>query len=239
MEWLRRIVAVGWVAVVAATASPPSAWAGRAGAGVEAFRVARPGKAVAKKARGKPVLSVPAQDVPAYTAAVQADTVEILFKPDELYGHVFVRVGDRILDQTRDGVRDRDFSEVYSHAKSPTYGMVFRVGPARVSRLLAAYRALAATKPRYHEDGNGRRSCSYSCAGYLTSVLTVLEPELGMTLTAGAIPMARKILRTGTYEALSLYGAAAGEASLDEFSFLQLDYKKRAPADVPSPSGGR
>lgn len=219
-------LALGRTHAESAVASPRKPAAKRAlsfKARTDAFATGRVSPRIQRHSRTRPVLAVPPSKVGAYTTAMQADTIEVVFSPDaSQYGHLEVRIGDRMFDMPGwSGAQENDFASSMRWG-SNAYGFVFKVGKPRVRALLQAYRDLMATNPEFSIMGTGHLNC-YSCAGFVTSVLADAAPNLGVRATPGAVSAASSLLSAGAYDALALYGSAADQIGSDDFTFTKLD----------------
>lgn len=151
------------------------------------------------------------------------DTVEVLFMPSaSSYGHLLVRVGDRAYDLPGSfGARTLDVERLSSTGRD-MYGFVFESTRQGVAELQRDFEAFIATNPKFSMSGSGSGGC-YSCAGFVTHVLSTKAPELQVGLSASAVGSARRLLNTDMAAAVTLYGRAADAAGSDDFRFEKLE----------------
>jgi len=186
----------------------------------------RPGKVsgtLARKAGGKTIMAVArGRDGGAYARDLR-DTVEVLFQPRASgYGHILVRIGEQVYDMPNaSGARSQSFKSALRYVNSPMYGFVFDSTPQRVAELDKAFRTLVASRPRFSSFGSGPDG--FSCAAFVTHILSSQAPELQIDLGIGAVGLASGLLRGGAHQALTLYGSAASEAGSESFRFERLD----------------
>ncbi len=187
------------------------------------YRPGRVGGALSRKAGGRPVMAVAGERAARAYARDLRDTVEILFQPRASdYGHMLVRIGEQVYDMPSSfGPRAQRFHEALRYVHSPMYGFVFDSTPQRIAQLDRAFRALIASRPAFSSFGSGPDG--YSCAAFVTSILSSRAPELQIGPGIAATSVASDLLGGGGYQGLTLYGSAAGEAGSESFTFERLE----------------
>lgn len=213
------------VVALALLSAPAASAAGRLGVVSNAarYRAVKVSRALARKARGRPVMTVARErDARSYARDLR-DTVEILFQPRASdYGHVLVRIGEAVYDMPNAfGARAQKFHEVLRYVHSPMYGFVFDSTPQRIAELDLAFRRLIASRPAFSPSGSGPDG--FSCASFVTSILSSRAPELRVGLGIAATGVASDLLGDGAHQAMTLYGTAAAEAGSETFSFERLE----------------
>lgn len=190
-------------------------------AGTAAFRPAKVSAALQSKLRGKLLMVAPRSKTAAYATAMK-NSVEVLFMPNaSSYGHLLVRVGDRMYDMPGPGgARKQRFTDAMSWVHSPAYGFVYARSAEQIDVLKREFEAFASAGHGFSMAGSG--PTTFSCAGFVTSALRKHAPELEVGLSAGAISAAANILRAGKHDAVTLYGTAAEQAGNADFSFQKL-----------------
>lgn len=90
------------------------------------FRPAKVSTALQTKLRGKTLMVAPKAKTGAYATAMK-NSVEVMFMPHASnYGHLLVRVGERLYDMPGPGgARNQRFSDAMSWVHSPAYGFVY------------------------------------------------------------------------------------------------------------------
>jgi hypothetical protein len=153
---------------------------------------------------------------------MKKDTVELIFSPHaSSYGHMYVRVGDRLLDLHGPwGARNDSFKQQIGYGSSAMYGFTFKVGKKRVASLLTEYKKLISSNPKFDEYGSGK---CFSCASFVTSILQSHAPELMVRNSVSAIGVGASLLRSSKVDGVTLYRAAANKASNSDFSFDKID----------------
>jgi len=189
--------------------------------GTEAFKPTTVGAGLKASLRGKPLMVAPKAKTGEYAKAMK-NSVEIMFMPHaSSYGHLLVRVGERIYDMPGpSGARNQKFSDAMRWVNSAGYGFVYARTTDQINKLQEKFEAFANAGHGFSISGSG--PTSFSCAGFVTAVLKDHAPELKVGLSVGAIGAARRLLQSGSHDAVTLYGQAAGEAGKADFSFEKL-----------------
>lgn len=188
---------------------------------VQQFKPAQVSTALKSRLRGKPLMVTPREKAGEYAQAMK-HSVEVMFMPNaSSYGHLLIRVGTRIYDMPGfGGVRKQDFDSALRWITSPAYGFVYARSPKQIQTLQREFEAFANSNPKFSIAGTG--PTSFSCAGFVTANLQRHAPELEVGLSAGAIGAAARLLRSGSHDAVTLYGHAASQAGSEDFKFLKL-----------------
>jgi len=207
--------------VVQKAAKPGAVVAKTAKLNTTAFHPASVGTSLKTSLRGKQVMVAPKAKVGEYAKAMQ-NSVEIMFQPNaSSYGHILVRVGGRMYDMPGpSGARRQNFTDAMRWVNSHAYGFVYARTPAQIETLQREFEAMANAGHGFSIAGTG--PTKFSCAGFITAALRDHAPDLKVGLSAGAISAARQLLRSGSHDAVTLYGSAAGEAGKADFQFLKL-----------------
>tara|TARA_R110002096_G_scaffold433381_2_gene652010 strand:- start:58764 stop:59504 length:741 start_codon:yes stop_codon:yes gene_type:complete len=189
--------------------------------GTEAFKPTTVGAGLKASLRGKPLMVAPKAKTAEYAKAMK-NSVEVMFMPHaSSYGHLLVRVGERIYDMPGpSGARNQKFSDAMRWVNSAGYGFVYARTTDQIGKLQQEFEAFANAGHKFSMAGGG--PTSFSCAGFVTAVLKDHAPELKVGLSVGAISAARRLLQSGTHDAVTLYGQAAGEAGRADFTFAKL-----------------
>lgn len=189
--------------------------------GTEAFKPVKIGTGLMSAARGKPVMVAPRDKTAAYAKAMK-NSVEIMFMPHaSSYGHLLVRVGERIYDMPGPGgARRQDFGRAMTWVNSASYGFVYARTEAQVQKLQEKFEAFANAGHGFSMAGAG--PTKFSCAGFVTAALKEHAPELKIGISVGAIGAARRLLQSGNHDAVTLYGRAVAEAGKADFGFEKL-----------------
>ena len=171
--------------------------------------------------RGKTRMVAPKSKTGDYAKAMK-NSVEILFEPHASnYGHLLVRVGTRMYDMPGPGgARKQNFSDAMRWVNSHAYGFVYARSSKQIESLQREFEAFANAGHGFSIAGSG--PTKFSCAGFVTSALQKHAPELKIGLSVGAIGAARRLLNSGSHDAVTLYGSAAGEAGKADFKFFKL-----------------
>lgn len=185
----------------------------------KAFAPKKVSASLTSSLRGKKLMVTPAHKTSEYTKAMQ-NSVELIYMPNfGSTGHTLIRVGDRLFDHVGPA-RNQSFKEVMATVRSPAYGFVFSRTTGQVAQLKAEFEAMANAGHGFSYTGSG--PTTFSCAGFITHVLKKHAPELEIGLGIGAIGVAGRVLRSGTHDAVTLYGTAATQAGDASFKFLKL-----------------
>jgi hypothetical protein len=189
--------------------------------GTAAFKPATVGASLQASLRGKTLMVAPKSKTAEYAKAMK-HSVEVLFMPNaSSYGHLLVRVGNRMYDMPGPGgARKQNFNDAMRWVNSHAYGFVFARTESQITSLQHEFEAFANAGHGFSMAGGG--PTKFSCAGFVTAALKQHAPELGVGLNVGAISAAHRILSSGSHDAVTLYGSAAGEAGKADFKFLKL-----------------
>lgn len=187
----------------------------------QAFKPATVGAGLKAALRGKPVMVAPKNKTKDYQKAMK-NSVEIMFMPHaSSYGHLLVRVGDRLYDMPGpSGARNQNFSDAMRWVNSAGYGFVYARTSKQIESLQKEFEAFANAGHGFSIAGSG--PTEFSCAGFVTSALQRHAPELKVGLSVGAIGAARRLLSSGSHDAVTLYGRAVDEAGNADFQFAKL-----------------
>ncbi|MCP4448636.1 MAG: hypothetical protein GY811_25360 [Myxococcales bacterium] len=189
--------------------------------GTEAFKPTTVSAGLKASLRGKPLMVAPKAKTGEYARAMK-NSVEIMFMPHaSSYGHLLVRVGDRMYDMPGpSGARNQNFSDAMRWVNSAGYGFVYARTSQQIAKLKQKFETFANAGHGFSMAGSG--PTNFSCAGFVTAALKEHAPELKVGLSVGAIGAARRLLNSGSHDAVTLYGNAAGEAGNADFKFLKL-----------------
>ena len=171
--------------------------------------------------RGKTLMVTPKSKAGAYAREMK-NSVEVMFQPNaSSYGHILVRVGERIYDMPGPGgARNQHFVDAMQRVHSPAYGFVYARSSQQIATLQRGFEEFANAGHGFSVAGVG--PTKFSCAGFVTAALRQHAPDLEVGLSAGAISAASHLLRNGKYDAITLYGTAAEQAGHADFKFLKL-----------------
>jgi hypothetical protein len=195
----------------------------------KAFQKAPVSPTTKSKANNKLIMTVKKGQQKQYAKSMK-DTVEVIFAPGaSRYGHLYIRVGERLYDvpggRGPGGLKgpaifnNRAFKD--KRFWGATYGFVFKSNPGEVAKLQKEYEAVAKSGAQFSIAGTG---CgSYSCAGFVTSVLNSKAPQLQIGKSGGAISASRSLLRSGKHDAITLYSSAVDAAKGESFSFEKIE----------------
>ncbi len=186
---------------------------------LKAFTAKNPGASILRKIGNKQLLTVKSDKSAAYTAKAK-NSVEVIFTPhSSQYGHIWVRVGNRIFDLPgpHSHGRNREFRTPYETG----YGFVHHTTPKQIEKLQRGFDALIAGQPRFSEYGGGQNN-TFSCASFVTSVLQRHAPELKVNLSMSAVSVAKRLLTSGRHDAVTLYGDAINQVASANFEFVRL-----------------
>jgi hypothetical protein len=189
--------------------------------GTTAFKAKTVGASLQNSLRGKTLMVAPKNKTGDYAKAMK-HSVEVLFMPNaSSYGHILVRVGNRMYDMPGPGgARKQNFTDGMRWVNSHAYGFVYARTESQITSLQQEFEAFANAGHGFSMAGGG--PTKFSCAGFVTAALKKHAPELGIGLSVGAISAANRILRSGKHDAVTLYGSAANEAGKADFKFLKL-----------------
>jgi hypothetical protein len=187
-----------------------------------AFKPAKVGASLQASLKGKSLMVAPKNKTGDYAKAMK-NSVEIMFQPNaSSYGHLLVRVGTRMYDMPGPGgARKQNFKDAMRWVNSHAYGFVYARTTKQIETLQREFEAFANAGHGFSISGGG--PTKFSCAGFVTAALQKHAPELKVGLSVGAIGAARRLLASGSHDAVTLYGSAAGEAGKADFKFLKLE----------------
>jgi hypothetical protein len=186
---------------------------------LNAFKAKNPGASILGKIGKKQLLTVPTAKSAEYTAKAK-NSVEVIFTPhSSQYGHIWVRVGNRIFDLPgpHSHGRNKEFRTPYETG----YGFVHHTTPKQIEKLQRGFDALIAGRPKFSEVGGGQNN-TFSCASFVTSVLQRHAPELNVNLSMSAVSVAKRLLTNGSHDAVTLYGDAINKVGNANFEFTRL-----------------
>ncbi len=189
--------------------------------GTSAFKPAKVSAGLKAALRGKKIMVAPKLRTGKYAKAMK-NSVEVIFMPHaSSYGHILVRVGDRLYDMPGPGgARNQKFESAMRWVNSAGYGFVYARTSSQITKLQREFESFANAGHGFSISGAG--PTTFSCAGFVTAALKEHAPELKIGLSVGAIGAARRILQAGTHDAITLYGQAAGQAGSADFKFEKL-----------------
>ncbi len=186
---------------------------------LKSFKAKNPGASILSKIGKKQLLTVPTAKSAEYTAKAK-NSVEVIFTPhSSQYGHIWVRVGNRIFDLPgpHSHGRNKEFRTPYETG----YGFVHHTTPKQIEKLQRGFDALIAGRPKFSEFGGGQNN-TFSCASFVTSVLQRHAPELKVNLSMSAVSVAKRLLTSGSHDAVTIYGGAINQVASPNFEFVRL-----------------
>lgn len=199
-----------------ATAKPAAV---KKAAVLKAFKAKNPGSSVLGKIGNKQLLAVTSAKSAEYTAKAK-NSVEVIFTPhSSQYGHIWVRVGTRIFDLP--GPHSHGRNNAFRTPYEAGYGFVHHTTPQQIEKLQRGFDALIAGRPKFSEYGGGQNN-TFSCASFVTSVLKRHAPELNVNLSMSAVSVAKRLLTSGSHDAVTLYGDAINKVGNANFEFVRL-----------------
>lgn len=172
------------------------------------FKVKRPNVASALKAatHNKPLRVVARAKGLAYSKAMK-NTIEIIYQPFvSKPGHLMLRVGQRSYDMLLSGPNPVSFGSSVRSSPDVAYGFVYKSSSKQIAELQRRFNDLSATS-EFYVKGVGKNK--FNCASFITSTLSKYAPELKIDFSTRAIKAASKILLSGNYSSVSLYGPKA------------------------------
>ncbi len=186
---------------------------------LKSFAAKNPGASILRKIGNKQLLTVPSAKSADYTVKAK-NSVEVIFTPhSSQYGHIWVRVGNRIYDLP--GPHSHGRNKEFRTPFETGYGFVHHTTPQQIEKLQRGFDALIAGRPKFSEYGSGQNN-TFSCASFVSSVLARHAPELKVNLSMSAVSVAKRLLTSGTHDAVTIYGNAINQVSGANFEFVRL-----------------